>query len=258
MPTTEVTLVLSDWTKGNNGKKFELPHIQMTSPIVEVKKSVIQALDASDLKPESILLFIGSLVLRDDKLLKDYNKSGRSKLSVDVYERVDLNLKVKTLQNCGAGACVCIPIWSFLCRQTINVTIASHETVGDLKQRVAEELDDPDRYSADKIRLTFNNNMLFDDSQVLKDVGMKNNSTVTILVDCCYWAKPRKQANKPAGDAPPKEEKEAEGEQEQAAVEGSAVDPSVEQVQGSVEGNGDDPQNNTEQEAESKPAPPSE
>lgn len=87
---------------------------------------------------------------------------------------------------------------------------------------------------------------------------MKNNSTVTILVDCCYWAKPRKQANKPAGDAPPKEEKEAEGEQEQAAVEGSAVDPSVEQVQGSVEGNGDDPQNNTEQEAESKPAPPSE
>lgn len=99
MPTTEVTLVLSDWTKGNNGKKFELPHIQMTSPIVEVKKSVIQALDASDLKPESILLFIGSLVLRDDKLLKDYNKSGRSKLSVDVYERVDLNLKVKTLQS---------------------------------------------------------------------------------------------------------------------------------------------------------------
>lgn len=99
MPTTEVTLVLSDWTKGNNGKKFELPHIQMTSPIIEVKKSVIQALDASDLKPESILLFIGSLVLRDDKLLKDYNKSGRSKLSVDVYERVDLNLKVKTLQS---------------------------------------------------------------------------------------------------------------------------------------------------------------
>ena len=98
MPNTEVTLILSDWTRGSNGKKLELPHIPMDAAMSDIKKSVLEALDASDLQPETILLFVGTLQLRDEKLLRDYNKSGRSKLSIDVYERVDMNLKVKTLQ----------------------------------------------------------------------------------------------------------------------------------------------------------------
>lgn len=98
MPTTEVTLILSDWTRGNNGKKLELPHIPMEATMLEVKKSVLEGLDAADMQPETILLFAGTLQLLDGKLLKDYNKSGRTKLSLDVYERVDMNLKVKTLQ----------------------------------------------------------------------------------------------------------------------------------------------------------------
>lgn len=98
MPTTEVTLILSDWTKGNNGKKLELPHVSMDATILDVKKSVLEALEAPDLQPETILLLVGTLELRNEKLLKDYNRSGRSKLSIDVYERVDMHLKVKTLQ----------------------------------------------------------------------------------------------------------------------------------------------------------------
>lgn len=98
MPVSEVTLVLSDWTRGSNGKKYELPHISMNSTITEVKKSVLQALTLADEQPDSILLFIGSLHLENEKLLREYNRSNRSKLSVDVYERVDLNLRVKTLQ----------------------------------------------------------------------------------------------------------------------------------------------------------------
>ncbi|CDJ30131.1 ubiquitin, putative [Eimeria mitis] len=229
MPTTEVTLLLSDWTKGNNGKKLELPHIPMDATILDVKKSVLEALNAADLQPEAILLFIGTLQLRDEKLLKDYNKSGRSKLSIDVYERVDMNLKVKTLQHCGSGGCVCIPIWSFLCRQTIKITIGDHETVGDLKRRIAEELDDPNRYKQDNIKLTFMSNMLFDDSQVLKDAGIHNDDTINLLVDCCYWKKSRKTDNDAAASAPPKaEEDAAEGGQDAAEDEGAAEEAAAE------------------------------
>ncbi|CDI77358.1 ubiquitin, putative [Eimeria acervulina] len=235
MPNTEVTLILSDWTRGSNGKKLELPHIPMDAVISDIKKSVLEALDASDLQPETILLFVGTLQLRDDKLLRDYNKSGRSKLSIDVYERVDMNLKVKTLQHCGSGGCVCIPVWSFLCRQTIKITIGDHETVGDLRTKIAEELDDPNRYKPENIKLTFMSNMLFDDSQTLRDAGIHNDDTINLLVDCCYWKKSRKTCNEgaasaglPHGEAVEEAGQgaaEAEGAVEQAAAEhnGSAA-----------------------------------
>lgn len=34
--------------------------------------------------------------------------------------------------------------------------------------------------------------MLEDDKQTLKDLNMQNDSTLTLLVDCCYWYRPRK------------------------------------------------------------------
>ncbi|KAL8446020.1 hypothetical protein Emag_004872 [Eimeria magna] len=191
MANSEVTLVLSDWTKGNDGKKFDLPHIPMNSTIIEVKKSILQAMDAADTTPDSILLFMGNVHLEDHKLLKDYNKSNRSKLNVDVRDRFDLNLRIKTLQHAGAGGCVCVPLWSYLCRQTIHISIPDHMTVGDLKKRIAEELDDPNRYTAQNIKLTFRRDMLFDDEKTLKEIGLQKDSTLTLLVDCCYWAKAR-------------------------------------------------------------------
>ncbi|CDJ49384.1 ubiquitin, putative [Eimeria brunetti] len=232
MPTTEVTLILSDWTKGNNGKKLELPHIQMEATISEIKESVLQALNLTDLKPENILLFVGTLQLRDEKLLKDYNKSGRSKLSIDVYERVDINLKVKTLQHCGSGGCVCVPIWSFLCRQTIKITIGDHETVGDLKRMIAEDLDDPSRYTPENIKLTFMSSMLIDDSQVLKDAGIHNDDTINLLVDCCYWKKSRKSGNEAASAPPKAEEDAAEAGQDVAEAEGAEGEGAPEEEAG--------------------------
>lgn len=55
-------------------------------------------------------------------------------------------LALRIFTDCGSGGCVCVPIWSFLCRQTIKITIGDHETVGDLKTKIAEDLDDPNRY----------------------------------------------------------------------------------------------------------------
>ena len=40
---------------------------------------------------------------------------------------------------------MCVPLWSFLFRQTINISIPDHKTVGDLKTMVADELNDPNR-----------------------------------------------------------------------------------------------------------------
>lgn len=41
--------------------------------------------------------------------------------------------------------------------------------------------------------------MLVEDRQVLKDIGLQNDSTLTLFVDCCYWKKSRKaDAEKPA------------------------------------------------------------
>ncbi|KAL8438114.1 hypothetical protein ACSSS7_000479 [Eimeria intestinalis] len=192
MANSEVTLVLTDWTKGSNGKKFDLPHIPMNSTIVEVKKSILQALDQADREPDSILLFMGNIHLEDQKLLKDYNRSNRSRLNVDVRDRFDLNLRIKTLQ--PAGGCVCVPLWSYLCRQTINICIPDHMRVGDLKKRIAEELDDPNRYTAQNIKLTFRRDMLLDDDKTLKEIGLQKDSTLTLLVDCCYWTKARTPA----------------------------------------------------------------
>ncbi|CDI74608.1 ubiquitin, putative [Eimeria praecox] len=231
MPTTEVTLILSDWTKGNNGKKLELPHVSMDATILDVKKSVLEALEAPDLQPETILLLVGTLELRNEKLLKDYNRSGRSKLSIDVYERVDMHLKVKTLQHCGSGGCVCVPIWSFLCRQTIKITIGDHETVGDLKTKIAEDLDDPNRYKPENIKLTFMSNMLFDDSQVLKDAGIHDGDTINLLVDCCYWKNSRKSGNEAAASAPAKAEEAAD---DVAKAQGDAEEAGAEHGEGAV------------------------
>ena len=174
--------------------------------------------------------------------------------------------------DCGSGGCVCIPVWSFLCRQTIKITIGDHETVGDLRTKIAEELDDPNRYvgfevsamcssgssfvaqlhecllsawivqwlsrfryKPENIKLTFMSNMLFDDSQTLRDAGIHNDDTINLLVDCCYWKKSRKTCNEgaasaglPHGEAVEEAGQgaaEAEGAVEQAAAEhnGSAA-----------------------------------
>ncbi|KAL8271305.1 hypothetical protein Esti_004744 [Eimeria stiedai] len=191
MASSEVTLVITDWTKGGDGKKFDLPHIPMNSTIIEVKKSILQALDEADRKPDTISLFMGNIRLEDHKLLQDYNRSNRSKLVMDVKDRFDLNLRIKTLQHAGTGGCVCVPLWSYLCRQTINVTIPDYMTVGDLKKRIAAELDDPNRYTADNIKLIFRRDMLFDSEKTLKEIGLQKDSTLTLLVDCCYWTKAR-------------------------------------------------------------------
>lgn len=98
MPTGEVTLALTDWTGGNNGKKLELPNVPLSTTIFDVKKLILKELNITDKQPDTILLFIGSLHLENEKPLREYNRSNRSKLNVDIYERVDLNLRVKTLQ----------------------------------------------------------------------------------------------------------------------------------------------------------------
>lgn len=98
MPVSEVTVVLNDWTRGNDGKKCELPNVSMDASILDLKNFFFQQQGLTNLHPDSILLFTGTLLLEDKKLLKEYNKSNRSKLVMDVYDRVDLNLRVKTLQ----------------------------------------------------------------------------------------------------------------------------------------------------------------
>ncbi|KAL8424594.1 hypothetical protein Efla_003710 [Eimeria flavescens] len=200
MATSEVTLAITDWTAGSDGKKIEISHISMNLSIVEVKKAILQGLEKRDVHPDAILLFMGSMCLEDEKLLKDYNRSHRSKLSLDVRERSDLNLRIKTLQHGGAGGCACVPLWAYFCRQTILIDIPDHRTVGDLKKRVAEELNDPQRYTADKIKLVFCRDMLFDDSKTLKEIGLQKDSTLTLFVDCCYWANVRTPP--PAADKP--------------------------------------------------------
>ncbi|OEH76658.1 uncharacterized protein LOC34623089 [Cyclospora cayetanensis] len=249
MPNGEVTLVLSDWTKDKNGDKHELPGVSMESTILNIKKLVLKELSMGSREPESILLYMGTVHLENEKLLKEFNKSNRSKLSVNVYDRVDLNLRVKTLQHCGSGGCVCVPLWSFLCRQTINIKISDYKSVRDLKELIADELNDPDRYTAANIKLTFSGSMLFDDSQSLKDVGLKNNSTLTLFVDCLYWKKSAKgsgegAANKPQGAAAPGEQRDCVGapseeaeskkeEREQGAPEGSQDTPKASMSLGS-------------------------
>lgn len=54
-----------------------------------------------------------------------------------------MDLRVRS--DCGNGGCVCVPLWAFFCRQTISIKIADHMTVKDLKESIAEELNDPGR-----------------------------------------------------------------------------------------------------------------
>ena len=98
MAGTEVALFLTIRAKGLGGMSIELPHVPMNYTILEVKKSVLDAMELPNDPPESLVLFHGTMPFEDEKLLRDYNRSKRSRLQLDVYDRVDLYLQVKTLQ----------------------------------------------------------------------------------------------------------------------------------------------------------------
>lgn len=46
----------------------------------------------------------------------------------------------------------------------------------------------------ENLKVTFNNKMLFDDKQVLKDLGLQKDSTLTLFVECCYWRRARRES----------------------------------------------------------------
>lgn len=97
MPSTECTLILKDWTRDKNGAQSELV-VSNSSTIAEIRGQVAEKIGLSEGEAGNILLFVGTVHLEDRMILKDYNKSNRSKLNIEVYERVELNLRVRTLQ----------------------------------------------------------------------------------------------------------------------------------------------------------------
>lgn len=54
------------------------------------------------------------------------------------------------------------------------------------------------RMAWDKLKIVYSGEMLEDNKVVIKDLGLKNNSSLTLFVDCMYW---RRQIGKNASNA---------------------------------------------------------
>ncbi|KEP65650.1 UNVERIFIED_CONTAM: ubiquitin, putative [Hammondia hammondi] len=181
------TVTVTDFTGGRQGSDRDKLVVEVDSDITvaELKQKVI------DMRPglvaSRILLYMGKVRLEDAKKLAIYNKSKRTKISLELYDILDIKVKVKTLQQCGSGGCVIMPLWAFCCRQTYVLEVPDHETVGFLRKRICEELGDNENYPLSNIRLSFERRLLADDWEELRSVGIKDGSTVTLFVKLFYF-----------------------------------------------------------------------
>ncbi|PHJ21884.1 ubiquitin [Cystoisospora suis] len=209
---TTCTVVITDFSGGRQGEdkdKVTLESVDMGVTISELKQLIGNR--RRELKPEKIILYMGKLLLDDQRKLQSYNKSKRAKLSLEMYDLVEIKVFVKTLQHCGSGGCVMVPMWAICCQQKFVVSIPDHETVGTLRRRTCEEIADPENYPLDKIKLSFNRRLLVDDSEEIRSLGIKEGSTVTLLVRLCYFNKKKaaEEAEKKQSQEPPAEHAEA-------------------------------------------------
>ncbi|CBZ56016.1 putative ubiquitin [Neospora caninum Liverpool] len=190
------TVVVTDYTGGRQGAdkdKLEVA-INLDITVGELKQKLIDmrpGLDAS-----RVLLYMGKIRMDDSKKVVVYNKSKRARIALELYDIFEIKVKVKTLQHCGSGACVMMPLWAFCCRQTYVLEVPDHETVGFLRRRVCEELGDNENYPLSKIKLGFDRRLLADDLEELRSIGIKDGSTVTLFVKLFYF-----NTQKAAGDA---------------------------------------------------------
>ncbi|PFH38159.1 putative ubiquitin [Besnoitia besnoiti] len=222
------TVVVTDYTGGRQGSgkdNLVLDDVNIAMTVGELKQKIVEqrgGLDAS-----RVLLYMGKILMEDHKNVSTYNRSKRAKLQLELYDLLEIQVKIKTLQHFGSGGCVMVPLWAICCRQTFVVEVPDHETVGYLRRRVCEELADPEKYPLENIKIAFRRKMLMDDLEDLRSLGIKEGSTVTLFVKLCYFNK-RKAAEDAAKmhgaareqAAQGQEEEAAEGHEEEVAAEG--------------------------------------
>lgn len=93
------TLVITDYSGGRQGEdkdKMTIEGVDMGISISEVKQLISN--QRPELKPEKFILYMGKILLEDQKKLQMYNKSKRAKLSLELYDLVEIKVFVKTLQ----------------------------------------------------------------------------------------------------------------------------------------------------------------
>lgn len=182
----KVTLVVMD--KTSNDAAHVLEDVSSVMLIDDLKKNIISRY-VKHLKPEEILLYLGSTRMEENRSLAFYNKSKRTKFGIDCFRHETFKIKVKALQVCKLGAnCVCIPLWALCCRQTFAIELENFQTIGDLKKAMVDRVNDPKKLTMDTIDLRKGSDVLDNPLTELKDLGFKNGTTVDLLVKPCWFA----------------------------------------------------------------------
>lgn len=191
-----VTVNVSDLRPNYEGQKYTLDVVNSSITVQELK--VMVAKKAKGAAAENMLLTCGRKLMDDAKAVDTYNKSKRTKITVEMFLREDCKVHCKTLQACKTGGFVCVPLWGCCCRQTITVVVATHQTVKELKKAIMSEVGEDNRVKYENLQLIIGNKSLDNDNAPLSDYNIKDGSIVTMFVPCCWFKKTI--AKKTAGD----------------------------------------------------------
>lgn len=192
MAAEACALAVTDYTGDREGGPSDVIHLQAVSmdlTMFEVKELICGEKKDPKFTAANTLVFMGKILLEDKKKLKTYNRSHRTQLVLELHDLKHINVTVKTLQHCGSGRCVAVPLWAFCCQQRISLKIPSHETVGYLRHEIANELGDPVGHPAPKLQLYFRRSLLDNDLEDLRTAGLVDGSSVTVFVRMCFFRK---------------------------------------------------------------------
>ncbi|KAF8817664.1 putative ubiquitin [Cardiosporidium cionae] len=139
-----VTLVVSDWSKGQGGCRHEIQNIDSNLTGYEIKGLISQEIQSS-FAAEELLLVQGNRQIEDSTPLSEYNRSNRKTIQLNLHSKTAITLNVMTRQAIVRETCACFPFWGLLCRQRIKIHIMLHESVGDLKQKLADKINIPNK-----------------------------------------------------------------------------------------------------------------
>ncbi|UKJ90370.1 hypothetical protein MACJ_001303 [Theileria orientalis] len=174
-------------------------HLQMKNSLEnkdsksKIKRAMTKNAAKSELTADSLILYLGAIILEDDKSIEDYNGSDLPELSLSLYARVDIRVVVTTLKGIKCLGLNYTPIFSFIFKKKIVFKMIDQQTVLEIKKQLLSQYQfsnkKGDTIKIEDLNLIHDGYELSDNLCQINEMNFKDEMKITLIVPYGYRMK---------------------------------------------------------------------
>ncbi|BAM40125.1 uncharacterized protein TOT_020000388 [Theileria orientalis strain Shintoku] len=147
----------------------------------------------SEMTAESLILYLGAIILDDEKSIEDYNGSDLPELSLSLYSRVDIKVVVTTLKGIRCFGINYTPIFSFIFKKKIAFKMIDQQTVLEIKKKILSQYQFSNKkgetIKIEDLNLIHDGYELSDNLCQINEMNFKDDMKITLIVPYGYAMK---------------------------------------------------------------------